>query len=113
MKIIIKIIINDTKDCGSVPPTQTPLIRQEIDANNNKNNYINDKEHCGQHCGFIPLKFDVLKLLENTLNIESKNDDYEQTQYILEIINQIACDKPLIFNDNNSINNLNIKSPLI
>ncbi len=52
--------------------------------------------HNEQIFGFIPFMFDVPKLLENTLN-------NGETQYILEIINQIAGNKALIF----------IKEPLI
>ena len=64
--------------------------------------------------GFIPLMFEVLKLLETTLNSEGQacqrkkqkdngyvvdDDDYVQTQYILEIILQIVCDQPTLFGD--------------
>eukprot|EP01084_Bolivina_argentea_P109303 195371_1 len=48
------------------------------------------------------------------LSINIIGDCWIQDMHVQHhIINQIACDKPLIFNDNNSINNLNIKSLLI
>lgn len=67
-----------------------------------------------QVVGFIPLMFDILKLLESTLNLEGQqvaakkqkqndyvvdDDDYEQTQYLLEIIVQIASSQTTLFAD--------------
>ena len=79
--------------------------------------------------GFVSLMFDVLKLLEATLNTEASDiskakqqnngyivddDDYQQTQYILEIIIQIASDQPCLFDDYGNNNNTNSsQSPLI